>query len=755
MMKKSLPKSIVLRWVLSYLLIFSIPVICLLYAGTATNNYIREEITSTNNFTLATVKKNLDTQVSELKSGFTFIFNDSFFKSLRGMTSENTMLLHSNASDLMKDLAAYVNASDYDLNFLIYFKKNQYIIAESTAADQNNLFYMQKTLGMDTPMEDWYKTLSARYSNSYFISADSSVGSIEPSLVYGTTVRGSYEDINIFISIPLSQIQKLANTLENRILAITDLDGNPIWCSDKNIQLENLSGFFDSDYFSYTINTDGYIGSTLPSSVSPWAYFVLVQDSIYWAILNSIRLIYIVCIFIALAAGVFLAVFFSKYNYRPVKSIVNMISENEPAGNEFELISRTYKKLFDENYGLRNTLSDQSVHLRSQFLLSCLKGKQKYYSSIAPEVYMESSFDGSSFLLLAFSIELTGIQVSDEYKGEIEFRNVNFFCVDNVFSELTEDFTSYKIEDGELLLYLLKLNVNDIDRWTKTGTSILGHICDLFTDELSIPLICAVSKTEAKFENIQMLYSEIFDLLEYKEILGDAGLILTSDIKNNFEIIKSRKEYYKKELAWAIQNGDAQKATQITTDLFSELSDSENSASALRISIFDYLNTVISAYNEVISEEELRLNLVGKIKSVFLSQDDIALKNNFIMIISYTCCTIQKQNNSSGYDLIQQIRLYVQENYQDPCLNIGKIADVLNKNPKYISRIFTAQTGISLLDLINETRMEKAKQILGSQNITVEQLSEMVGYTNVRTFRRSFTKIYKTTPKRYCEKSEE
>lgn len=251
-----------------------------------------------------------------------------------------------------------------------------------------------------------------------------------------------------------------------------------------------------------------------------------------------------------------------------------------------------------------------------------------------------------------------------------------------------------------------------------------------------------------------MLYSEIFDLLEYKEILGDSELILTSDRKNNLEMMKSRKEYYKKELALAIQNGDEPKATQIALDLFSEVPDSETSTSTLRMLLFEYLNTIISAYHEAISEEDLRLNFMKKMKSVFLPQNNFSLKNNFLMLVSYTCCSIQKQNKSAGHDLIQQIRLFVQENYQDSCLNIAKIADVLQKNPKYISRIFTAQTGTSLLDFINETRVERAKEILETEDVTVEQLAKMVGYTNVRTFRRSFSKVYKTTPKRYFEKAE-
>ena len=75
----------------------------------------------------------------------------------------------------------------------------------------------------------------------------------------------------------------------------------------------------------------------------------------------------------------------------------------------------------------------------------------------------------------------------------------------------------------------------------------------------------------------------------------------------------------------------------------------------------------------------------------------------------------------------------------------------MNRNTKYISKIFKEETGDGILDYINILRIRKAQEILLTRSISVEEVSAMVGYASTRTFRRSFTKIVGMTPSGYLE----
>lgn len=88
----------------------------------------------------------------------------------------------------------------------------------------------------------------------------------------------------------------------------------------------------------------------------------------------------------------------------------------------------------------------------------------------------------------------------------------------------------------------------------------------------------------------------------------------------------------------------------------------------------------------------------------------------------------------------------------DEELNVSTIADRFDLHPNYLSRLFKQQVGIGLLDYINMVRIEEAKKLLKSEYGNLETIARKVGYTNVKTFTRVFTKTEGITPGKYREK---
>ena len=56
-----------------------------------------------------------------------------------------------------------------------------------------------------------------------------------------------------------------------------------------------------------------------------------------------------------------------------------------------------------------------------------------------------------------------------------------------------------------------------------------------------------------------------------------------------------------------------------------------------------------------------------------------------------------------------------------------------------------------MMEYLRLVRIDMAKELLKEDKYTVEQISEMVGYTNSRTFTRSFKSITGVTPKVFAE----
>lgn len=75
-------------------------------------------------------------------------------------------------------------------------------------------------------------------------------------------------------------------------------------------------------------------------------------------------------------------------------------------------------------------------------------------------------------------------------------------------------------------------------------------------------------------------------------------------------------------------------------------------------------------------------------------------------------------------------------------------------NPKYISRMFRLETGLSLTNYMVYIRMEKAKQLMKENpDLKVYEVANLVGYQDSVYFNKIFKKLIGCTPFEYKNKS--
>lgn len=74
------------------------------------------------------------------------------------------------------------------------------------------------------------------------------------------------------------------------------------------------------------------------------------------------------------------------------------------------------------------------------------------------------------------------------------------------------------------------------------------------------------------------------------------------------------------------------------------------------------------------------------------------------------------------------------------------LADAFNLSSRTLLRRFRAETGRSPLDLLHDLRVERAKLLLETTTLSVAQVASEVGYLDVATFSRLFTRRTHLTP---------
>lgn len=91
---------------------------------------------------------------------------------------------------------------------------------------------------------------------------------------------------------------------------------------------------------------------------------------------------------------------------------------------------------------------------------------------------------------------------------------------------------------------------------------------------------------------------------------------------------------------------------------------------------------------------------------------------------------------------------YVEQNYASD-LSLQEVAGKFYVSREYVSRKFKQEYGINFSDYIGNVRIEKAKLLLQNPNLKLSQISEMVGFHDVKYFSKVFKKQVGSSPKDY------
>lgn len=79
------------------------------------------------------------------------------------------------------------------------------------------------------------------------------------------------------------------------------------------------------------------------------------------------------------------------------------------------------------------------------------------------------------------------------------------------------------------------------------------------------------------------------------------------------------------------------------------------------------------------------------------------------------------------------------------------VAAYIGLSPTHTSRIFKKDTGKTLIDFINEKKIEKAKILLSNKSYKVYEVAEMMGFQNIHYFSTLFKKYTGISPTKYVE----
>jgi len=750
-------KSISFSWFVSYILIIAIATCVNMYTYKVAKNKVFEQINAINSESLERSRiqlDNLQKSIGNLASELSF--DETIHRLMEKEAVDSEFLF-----DVIKvkdEIGAWENLENEVERVFVYFKNTDYIADRSVAHTSeffHKLHYNNKSINKDEFRVLLQTAKNGRYirisdegesetsGNIIFLFSVYSEDLLAPKATIAVEVKGDTLLLNqgenshmgSFCILDESNKLLLSNadepTLQNRI--------------DEKIALSEKKGVYvsEDEVLLYT-----------PSKQNDWKYLCVIDEGEYLSELFGIRLLTYLLIALYVIVGISLAIYMTHKNRKPILQIVEQLSNyrkelsQRSDGNELQYINQCIVDMLKKREEQNSKMKIQRNLVKDAVLNEVLQNEE------VPEVSLKellSSVDVSLwekyFAVVMFNIDSSEL-FFENGKDKKENKKLSQMIISNVLSEIL---------DSELTPVCCNIKDNFVCIVNGNRQDITGNIKNALEETISfirtnfnLKVVAGLSSVHEDYYGLRQCYSEALKCMEYK-LFVEYDIIEYNIIKENtsdFYYFPIEKEI---QMIGALKSGDYEGGVEILNQIFDENTEKTTPQSQmLKCLVYDILGSIMKVLGDLgeVDGEKI-FNRFSAFERIDNCKSVNEIKSVLLEIFKDICEKALEKSIEKTSNNIEEIKEFIDNNYHNPNLSGSMVAGHFGINQSYLSAVFKKYTGEGLLEYTMKIRMEKALKLLAETEDTVEVISEKVGYMSVKTFRRTFKKIYGFTPSMY------
>ena len=119
----------------------------------------------------------------------------------------------------------------------------------------------------------------------------------------------------------------------------------------------------------------------------------------------------------------------------------------------------------------------------------------------------------------------------------------------------------------------------------------------------------------------------------------------------------------------------------------------------------------------------------------------------FAMLLRHSTSYESRKAQQQGALPMLSVLKYIQTHYKDTSLNA--VAELFHYEPSYLGKQIKTATGKNYTDIVRELRIDEAKKLLRTTDLSIDEVAEQAGYDSRVHFFRSFRAAVGLTPGEY------
>lgn len=284
------------------------------------------------------------------------------------------------------------------------------------------------------------------------------------------------------------------------------------------------------------------------------------------------------------------------------------------------------------------------------------------------------------------------------------------------------------------------------DRLSKT--TLFDELSQSVNDRFNISISMASSQIGHFARDIPYLYSDAVNVHSYRFLLGQNRLITYEDIQKQGQGKFDYPYEIEKKLLSHLLNGKYTEAIEDYEEFIAEIRWFR--VDEIRLSCMLLAYAVKSSCQKSMAEPS---GLLVEFDEFYKKLQTVETINEvhemYYRLIKEITNKLKRDSKERHESMIARIEAYVEKNYGNINLSMNEISDHVNMSSAYLGRLFKQVTGNAFSEYLTKFRLNKACALLRNTDLTVNEISDQVGFTNSSYFYIIFKKNLECTPNQY------
>jgi YesN/AraC family two-component response regulator len=506
--------------------------------------------------------------------------------------------------------------------------------------------------------------------------------------------------------------------------------------------------------FLYNWEGREYLVTSKNSPINDLLYVDMIPTNELYESSRRIAVITLGIVLALIVAGTALAMIITKKAYTPIRKLVHYFSDDEEANmgsDEFGYVQQRWKEINSKASQLEGQLNEQLPLIREIFALRLMEGqfshdRLEYLHELLRRQRIPKEQSAIVFIV-AYDLVTEGAKFQETDKDLITF------TIKNITAELLE-----KQELEGLVINALNDQVvvwlwteeEEKDAWTVCLKPSIERIRQQITHYLRFPVTIGLSRVTSQVEDLPDLYREAQLAIYSRMIDGGNHIIESTGITNSMNYRYPTE--IENHLIDSLQVGDLTETKRMLDAFSNKVQSAVHNPELVMMSYEQLLfSTLRTAYVMGIQTEQVLGSTNNELGVSMRNCPTIHEINDWfvVRIVEPIVTQLNSKKNQEYEHFITKVTDYIEAHYHLD-ISLDQCAQICNLSPQYLSKLFKRTLDISFIEYVTQVRVMKAKELLETTDLMVNEIAERVGY-NPKNFIRVFKKQVGLPPGQYRE----